>query len=282
MRTSQIALAALMAVGASASNIGLHSGHDMAKIHAAIDGDSDGKLSKAEIEKVLTVAYNKERSARAAKTAAEKQDEIDSAFDKMDANGDGKVTKAEAMPAGSEADNIQMSRRWVLADGDNNGTLSKAEAAVFLFPELSLNIDARAKYFAGESFPTLDANGDGKIDLEEFQAHMQGEVKKHAADNLESVFMDDTDPKHANILQEYLKVWFHKADADKSKSISHSELPAAFAFFEEEPDFAGEAESAIRLADTNKDNNIDTDEIKAAPTHVKDFLAAHGAAHGEL
>jgi Ca2+-binding EF-hand superfamily protein len=278
------ALLALCAAGASAKHggIGSHNKHDLGHVHGQLDENSDGVIDQAELESVLKQAYAKERSARTSTLLATKQDEIDTQFDTMDANSDGTVTKAEAMPEGSEADNIATHRRWKLAQGagTTDDTLDKEKAGIFLFPQLSMDSEARSVFFAGESFDALDADGDGKIDLDEFQAHMQAEVKKHAADNLESIFMDDTDPKHQGILKEYLKVWFHKADADKNESISHSELPSAFQFFEEEPDFKGEAESAIRLTDTDKDQKLTIDEVKAAPTHVKDFLVAHGAVHG--
>lgn len=281
MRSAVLALA--LVAGAVANNIGSHAKkHDIGKVHEVLDEDKDGHLTQDELEGVLRKAYNKERSAKTASILATKQDEIDAAFARMDGNSDGKVTKEEAIPAGSEADNPSTTRRWKLADENDDGTLDKAEGAVFLFPMLSLSAVGRATYFAGEAFANIDSNGDGKVVVDEFKKHFVDEVKKHAADDLESVFMDEDNPKHDGILDEYLKVWFHKADADNSKTISFSEMPSAFAFFEEEPDFKGEAESAIRLADTDKDSKLTKDEIKAAPKHVKDFLAAHGAVHGEL
>ena len=283
----QTALLALCAAGATAKHggFGEHEKHDLAQIHKQLDENSDGHITQDELESVLKAAYVKERSARFAALLATKQDEIDTLFEKMDANSDGTITKAEAMPEGSEADNIATHRRWKLAQGsaapgETADTLDKVKAGVFLFPKLSTDAKARAEYFAGESFGALDADGDGKIDMDEFQTHMQTEVKKHIADDLESVFMDENEANHAEILKKYLEVWFHKADADKNKAISHSELPSAFSFFEEEPDFKGEAESAIRLTDSNQDKKLTVDEVKSAAPHVKDFLAAHGAVHG--
>ena len=104
----------------------------------------------------------------------------------------------------------------------------------------------------------------------------------HAADDLDAVFLDDANPEHEKILKKYLEVWFKKADADKDNFLSPTELPKAFDFFEEAPDFEGEAESAVRLADKNNDTSVDSAELQGAPVHVKDFMAAHASVHSEL
>eukprot|EP00937_MAST-01D_sp_MAST-1D-sp2_P000317 g317.t1 len=277
---------------ACAKNIGLHSGHNLETVHKRLDSNNDGQLVQEEITEALRRAYVKERKDKAAKLAREKAGLLTSEMEKLDTNSDGKLSREEAGAGeGGDADAIA---RWVLADADENNELSAEEAQVFIVPGLSVGTDYKNKgldqekghprsvYLATGAFDKLDADKDGSISHGEFAEHAREVVTGHAADDLDAVFLDDKDPKHEEILTQYLKVWFTKADANNDNKLTSDELPNALDFFEEEPDFEGEAESAVRLADTDSDSKISAEELAKAPVHVKDFMAAHSVHADEL
>ncbi len=87
----------------------------------------------------------------------------------MDANGDGKVTLAEA-----EAQNAKMFTRL---DANRDGVLSEAEARPQGGPGAATGKDAREKAPAQggrAGGPKLDRNGDGKITKAEFKTGAHG------------------------------------------------------------------------------------------------------------
>ncbi len=79
-------------------------------------------------------------------------------FDQVDADKDGKVTKAEV--------EAFRAARFAAADTDKNGSLSPEELAAFQEQEMAARKAARAT----RMLERLDANSDGQLSAEEFAA----------------------------------------------------------------------------------------------------------------
>merc|ERR1712002_677885 len=60
-------------------------------------------------------------------------------------------------------------RRWVLADVDKNGELTKEEFQAFLHPE---DADHMRDIVVTETLEDIDKDGDGKINIEEYIGDM--------------------------------------------------------------------------------------------------------------
>lgn len=78
-------------------------------------------------------------------------------FDKVDTNHDGKITREELQAAGKQARHARGKEWWDKVDTDHDGSISKAEA------------EANAPRLA-KNFDKVDSNGDGKITPEEMKA----------------------------------------------------------------------------------------------------------------
>ncbi len=97
---------------------------DKARLFAKMDADGDGKVTRAEFKKFREQAAEKLKDSGKAgkvggklggKFAGKQGDLMDKVFDKIDANGDGQITKAEFekfQPAG----NLDADKRQKLKD----------------------------------------------------------------------------------------------------------------------------------------------------------------------
>ncbi len=158
-------------------------------------------------------------------------------FAQLDADKDGKVTKAEAEAAQAarfaEIDTNKngvletaeltahhqtkrtkhMAERFASLDTDGNGTLSLSEVPPFM----------------ADRFETVDANGDGAVTAEEMKAAHEAlkmgpkgdrgpRVLRMDADNDGKVTAAEFEQKHAG--------WFERADANKDGAVTLEELRA--------------------------------------------------------
>ena len=116
--------------------------------YADLDSDTDGKASRAEIEKRIA-----DETAEDLATVTKRRDE---AFKKIDANGDGQISKSEyeagvPLPKVPPVDAAPMLARF---DSDKDGAVSVAE---FRAPTLTI-------------FDKMDTNKDGTLSPAEQQA----------------------------------------------------------------------------------------------------------------
>ncbi|MFZ1469176.1 MAG: EF-hand domain-containing protein [Paracoccaceae bacterium] len=77
-------------------------------------------------------------------------------FDEMDADKDGKVTKAEVQ--------AYRDARFAVADTDKNGSLSADELSAMQMTQMQARLAQRSK----KMIDRLDANADGQLSAEEF------------------------------------------------------------------------------------------------------------------
>merc|ERR1711892_1487395 len=111
-------------------------------------------------------------------------------------------------------------RRWVLADVDKNGELSKDEFQAFLHPE---DADHMRDIVVTETLEDIDKDGDGKINMEEYIGDM------YRGD--EDVTVEEPDWVISEREQfEKVKAWIIPPDFD------HSEAEAKHLIFESDQD----------------------------------------------
>ncbi len=231
-------------------------------------------ISKILLPIVLLIACDREDTdnAEPSDAAVEAQDGAEGhrggrgGFKKLDTDGDGMISQAEAKDS-------RLADKFAELDADKDGKLSKdemhamkgghgkgskdpAERAAHFMKKFDANNDgaissaevADHPKLAGK-FAELDADKDGKLTATELQA-MKGHGRGHGGEG------KDMDPaqRAAKMLE--------KLDADKDGSLSAAELA-------EHPKLAGK----FAEVDTDKDGKLSTAELTA-------FKAAHGGKHG--
>ena len=89
-------------------------------------------------------------------------------FDEVDANSDGKITKAEIL--------AHMEARFDKADANADGQVSEAELRSHIESEMAARIDKRVSHMMARH----DENGDGQLNKNEMKPHRLGKMLKHA------------------------------------------------------------------------------------------------------
>jgi EF hand domain-containing protein len=121
---------------------------DPEKCRAAMQQKADAWWKKVDADGDGTIS-KAEAEANAPRLARD--------FDKVDANHDGKITREELEAAGKQARQARGKEWWDKVDPDHDGSISKAEA------------EANAPRLA-KNFDKVDTNHDGKITPEELKA----------------------------------------------------------------------------------------------------------------
>jgi hypothetical protein len=163
-----------------------------------------------------------------------------------DANGDGNVTRTEAVAKANEM--------WTKLDVNNDGVLNQADR------------DAKR----GQMFDRLDANKDGSISRDEFMA-AHGPRGEHAGMNGEGREGRKGGGMHRGRHGGGMGMMMVRmADADKDGSVTRAEYDAAVT-------------RHFDMVDTNKDGTITKAERQAAHAKIKGMKGMHrgGMDHGD-
>ncbi len=121
---------------------------DPEKCRAAMQQKADAWWKKVDTDGDGTIS-KAEAEANAPRLARD--------FDKVDASHDGKITREELQAAGKQARHARGKEWWEKVDTDGDGAVSRAEA------------EANAPRLA-KKFDKIDSNSDGKITPEELKA----------------------------------------------------------------------------------------------------------------
>eukprot|EP00300_Choanocystis_sp_HF-7_P004893 c13766_g1_i1.p1 GENE.c13766_g1_i1~~c13766_g1_i1.p1 ORF type:complete len:160 (+),score=49.79 c13766_g1_i1:71-481(+) len=134
----------------------------MRSAFSCFDQDGDGKISTAELQKVMNSL-----------SANPTQEEIDDLIHEIDADGDGEIDFSEflnmmAKKLGDVDAEVELREAFSLFDTDHNGLISKEEFKRAMI-KLGENISDEQ---VNTMMKTADLNGDGFIDFEEFRQMM--------------------------------------------------------------------------------------------------------------
>ena len=128
---------------------------------------------------------------------------------RMDADGDGRVSKAEARAAAE-----RFSERFDAMDANKDGYLDRSDMQARM-------AERRAAFFTG-----ADANKDGRLTRDEFAAHRNAQsTKRHEAMQQRATAGGKTLPTAAERAQR-LATAFDRIDANKDGSVSKAEFDA--------------------------------------------------------
>ena len=147
--------------GQWAAKRGEHGGH-RGDLFGRADTDHNGVVTRAEFDAAIAQrAAHRDGGRQAKLSEVARKQRPDQIFKRLDANGDGNITKAEAETARAHFQERRGDRREQRGDNrfdrldtDHNGTVSLAE------------FNARG----AERINRLDANHDGQVSPEEFDA----------------------------------------------------------------------------------------------------------------
>ncbi|RWS16302.1 calumenin-B-like protein [Dinothrombium tinctorium] len=144
-------------------------------------------------------------------------------------------------------------KRWELVDEDKNGFLSKDELFNYLHPKYSKKFKDLE---VNEAFAEADADGDGRMNLDEFQKYMAKNFAK-------------TDGTGREIKESDLKTYFQLIlDMNKDGYLDSKEVRILLI---KKGDF-DTANSLIESHDKNNDHMLDEKEIMQNPRHFGPIL----------
>lgn len=159
---------------------------------AKLDGNADGKISKAEFISAKAAAEAK----REERKANHKPMDVDKKFAKLDTNSDGKIDQAEFDAAHKDHPNHDGDKpkkdgkkRFDKIDANSDGSITKDEleahkvAMEAKHQEKAEKQEGREPMDAEKVFSKLDANGDGNIDKTEFENAKNHKGKKGGPKN---------------------------------------------------------------------------------------------------
>jgi len=219
-------------------------GMDCKLLKPMVDGNKDGKISLAEWDGAMGVTLEE-----LVQYVLDKHGNGDASWKVFDTNGDGKVDPAEWEAHCAEVQVGAADSQPLFGEVDKNadGGIDKDEwTDVFgvTLPEMKRR--AREKWGAPEaSFKAFDANGDGNIDLEEFE-------KACAA---------------LNIPASTAKKLMDEMDLDASGGISPEEWDQGMEMSKEEVkqkifETLGHPEDALKDMDPDGDGTLDMEDVK--------------------
>ena len=133
----------------------------MRKLFIALDANGDGCLSLKELRKGLKDRHNGEQIARILAAA--------------DTDGSGEINYTEFLAATIDA-NVYLREEYLrmafkMFDTDNSGSIEKSEVVQILGGDQLNSLVTRTAI--EKAIDSIDKNGDGKVDFEEFMAMMR-------------------------------------------------------------------------------------------------------------
>ena len=133
----------------------------MRKLFIALDANGDGCLSLKELRKGLKDRHNGEQIARILAAA--------------DTDGSGEINYTEFLAATIDA-NVYLREEYLrmafkMFDSDNSGSIEKSEVVQILAGDQLNSLVTRTAI--EKAIDSIDKNGDGKVDFEEFMAMMR-------------------------------------------------------------------------------------------------------------
>jgi Ca2+-binding EF-hand superfamily protein len=186
-------LLVMLAAGALASS-------DVETAIAAIDSDSDGKITQGELSRFMAARAQANRDNKVLQVTAEAKQMYGDVVEKYDKNSDGQLSLEEMMiqewavhSFATSATTLKL--MFAVADEDGNGLVSPSEMVLMTHPDYSENAPAKLALLvanfvdefseaqqthASEEFEKYEADGDNKLDAKELEPLI---AHRHRADD---------------------------------------------------------------------------------------------------
>ena len=191
-------------------------------IFALGDVNNDGEIDVTEFVAVMCPSASTvvARIAKDFKTL----DDAKNAFQKMDKNGDGQISKGELQACGFN--DQQVDALFALGDTNGDGEIDLQEFISCMCPSASAVVHKLSKLFKGKegaaaAFKKIDANGDGLLSKDELKAAVLPNGSKMTSIEVDSIFaLGDANGDGEIDLQEFLAVMAPSAGFASSFSSS--------------------------------------------------------------
>jgi Ca2+-binding EF-hand superfamily protein len=242
-------LLVMLAAGALASS-------DVETAIAAIDSDSDGKITQGELSRFMAARAQANRDNKVLQVTAEAKQMYGDVVEKYDKNSDGQLSLEEMMiqewavhSFATSATTLKL--MFAVADEDGNGLVSPSEMVLMTHPDYSENAPAKLALLVANFVDEWDQDEDGKIDENEY---LQSEARLH---------VDFSEAQQTHASEE-----FEKYEADGDNKLDAKELEPLIAHRHRADDWDLEAShmlSAIGGHDAIL-NGLDAQNIVANPS----------------
>merc|ERR1719378_423977 len=258
---------------------GEYSANEISAIFAMGDTDQDGKINFLEFAKVMIPAAN-ETLSKFWKSFSSISS-VRQAFQKLDADKDGQISRQEVTQgmssAGFKLTSAEVETLFILGDRDNNGQIDFSEFAQIMIPSAGERIAKLKKCFRNRSeieaaFKRFDTNKDGAISYDELRAGLSCSGINFNEMEVETCFaVADRDCDGEVSLSEFVSmlsssnicggVAFNFIDANRDGAISFQELTTAL----RQQNFSDqEIHTIFTLADHDNDGEVSLNELLRA------------------
>lgn len=266
---------------------GDYSANEIQAIFAMGDVDQDGKISFLEFARIM-IPYTNEALSKFWKLFNNVQS-VRQAFQKLDVDKDGQISKQEIMQgmssAGLKLSSTEIETLFILGDRDNNGQIDFSEFAQIMIPSANERIAKFKNCFRNRSeieaaFHKYDTNKDGAISFDELKSGLAKSGINFSDQEVETVFaLADRDGDGEVSMSEFVHLLskssvsggavnkfyefcvglaFNAIDANKDGAVSYSELSSALrpqGFSDQE------IHTIFALADHDKDGEVSLNEL---------------------
>merc|ERR1719259_1040093 len=269
---------------------GEYTANEINAIFAMGDTDQDGKITFLEFAKIMMPAANDALSKFW--KCFNNVSSVRQAFQKLDIDKDGQISKQEVMQgmasAGLKLSSAEVDTLFILGDKDSNGQIDFSEFAQIMIPSANERIAKLKKCFRNRSeieaaFRRFDANKDGAISFDELRAGLSCSGIHFNDQEVETCFaVADRDCDGEVSLTEFVSmlsschtsggavekfyefcvgVAFNFIDANKDGAISFQELSSSL----RQSNFTDqEIQTIFALADHDKDGEVSLNELLRA------------------
>merc|ERR1711872_386442 len=255
---------------------GEYSANEISAIFAMGDTDQDGKINFLEFAKVMIPAAN-ETLSKFWKSFSSISS-VRQAFQKLDADKDGQISRQEVTQgmssAGLKLTSAEVDTLFILGDKDNNGQIDFSEFAQIMIPSANERIAKLKKCFRNRSeieaaFRRFDTNKDGAISYDELRAGLSCSGIHFNDQEVETCFaVADRDCDGEVSLAEFVSMLSScNASGGAVEKFYEFCVGVAFSFIDANKDGAisdQEIQTIFALADHDKDGEVSLNELLRA------------------